>query len=1173
MRTSNRIAKIAVVIVGILSSWTLRASAQDVITTIAGGGPSGMPAVNANLNSPEYIAFDSQGNYYFTTYLQSKVFKVSTAGVITLVAGTGIAGYSGDGGLAVDAELNGPWGIAVDGANPANVYISDSNNCIVRKVTASTGVITTIAGGASGKMNGCGYSGDGGTANAAQLNVPIGLGVDKNGDLYIADSTNGRVRKVSAGSPTGTISTVAGGGGSTTAANNCRGSAPYGDAGAANKSYLCYPSGIALDTTVSPANVFVTEASTNNRCTIREVVRSTANIYRIAGEYGSCGFTDGVVATNAELYNPDQVQVSTIGGTSTVTFSDYNNARVRQFTLTYSGGVPQSGTIKTVAGSGNLGFCGDGGAALDACIYYATGVALDASGNLYVGDRLNGRIRKVTKSTGDISTVAGWGNADYASNIYYSDPAAMGTVPATGLSLYYPAAVFADRSSNDVYIGGYYSQAEYVFDSATGSTTTVAGNGFAGFAGDGAAGNATGSELNYPAGAAKDSDGNVYIADINNCAVREVIASTGDLSTIAGGSEGHLNGCAYSGDGGAATKAQLSYPHSLTIDASDNLYIADYSNCVIRKVVLSTGIITTVAGNHTCGYNGDGILATSAELYSPQDVAVDSSGNIYIADFSNQRVRMVDAVTGLISTVAGDGVAGYTGDGTATGHSLYNPVGVATDPSGNLFITDYSNNLLRWVDPGGTMVTIAGSPVGSPQGSYGFAGDGGLATSALLASPNRSTQDGAGNYYIADQYNYRIRKVTAFAGYGRSTSTLDFDEDQPIGTTSGYAPLTLSAIGPTTFYSLTVPAGFSEVDDCVGNDLVAGDTCEIDLYFTPTKGGVTTGTLKINSNAFFKTQGNTVEVSGNAVGLMASGVFAFPTQLVGASSTQTVTIKNTGALVKLDSLSVPGSTSFTVTGGTCKTGNTLATGASCTVSVTFKAASTGAKVSALSVASSDPASPLLVSVDGTATTLTFSPASLAFGTVIDKETKTLNLTVTNSTGSFTISPAITGSAFTILATGNTCATAIAAGKTCNLPVEFAPTAVESYTGTLTLVAAAGTASPTVALTGTGSTNITVTPTAIAFTTITHGSNETTNLTLKNLGAAALTLSTAFSGSGAADYTISTTGNTCGTSLAAGDSCTLPVKFAPAAAETYDATLTITTNGGTDPTITLTGTGK
>jgi trimeric autotransporter adhesin len=331
-----------------------------------------------------------------------------------------------------------------------------------------------------------------------------------------------------------------------------------------------------------------------------------------------------------------------------------------------------------VAGTGSYGYSGDGGQATSAAISYGYGVAVDASGNIYIADTNSHCIRMVTKSTGIISTVAGTG---------------------------YP-----------------------------------------GYSGDG--GQATSAALYSPYGVAVDASGNIYIADSANYRIRMVTKSTGIISTVAGtGSSG------YSGDGGQATSAALYSPRGVAVDASGTIYIADTYNNRIRMVTKSTGIISTVAGSGTQGYKGDGGPATSANLYYPASIAVDALGNIYIADQYNNCIRMVTKSTGIISTVAGTGYSGYSGDGgQATSAALYYSCGVAVDVSGNIYIADSSNYRIRMVTKStGIISTVAGS------GSYGYSGDGGQATSAALKYPYGVAVDASGNIYIADTYNYRIR--------------------------------------------------------------------------------------------------------------------------------------------------------------------------------------------------------------------------------------------------------------------------------------------------------------------------------------------------------------------------------------------------------------------------------
>ncbi len=278
--------------------------------------------------------------------------------------------------------------------------------------------------------------------------------------------------------------------------------------------------------------------------------------------------------------------------------------------------------------------------------------------------------------------------------------------------------------------------------------STVAGSGSAGFSGDGGA--ATAASLLAPIDVAFDASGNLYIADLQNQRIRKVNTS-GIISTVAGNGDYGFNG-----DGGAATSASLNYPGGVAVDVSGNLYIADGANNRIRKVNTS-GIISTVAGTGVGGFGGDGGAATGAGLNSPGGVAVDASGNVYIADVSNHRIRKVNT-SGIISTVAGTGSFGFSGDGgAATSAGLNQPSDVAVDGSGNLYIADIGNQRIRKVSITGIISTVAGN------GDYGFSGDGGAATAADLYYPRSLAVDASGNLYIADVGNSRIRKVNGLA--------------------------------------------------------------------------------------------------------------------------------------------------------------------------------------------------------------------------------------------------------------------------------------------------------------------------------------------------------------------------------------------------------------------------
>ena len=308
------------------------------------------------------------------------------------------------------------------------------------------------------------------------------------------------------------------------------------------------------------------------------------------------------------------------------------------------------------------------------------------------------------------------------------------------------------------------------YSCTSGNILTIAGSGPSipgqqRYSGDG--GQALCAGLCYPMGVAFDASGNMYIADENDARIRKVVLSTGIITTIAG------NGLwGYTGDGGPATAASMHYPWGIVTDGSSNLYIPEYGNNVIRKVNTSTGIISTYAGKGTAGFSGDGGQATNAEFNNPDAVAIDASGNLYITDLWNERIRKITMSTGIITTIAGNGTGGFSGDGgPATSAEINAPQGIATDGSGNVYICDLFNNRVRKINVSdGIITTIAGN--GPSGGAGSFSGDGGPATAAGLYYPQGVAVDGSGNVYIVDQYNQRIRKVNSsgiistFAGTG-----------------------------------------------------------------------------------------------------------------------------------------------------------------------------------------------------------------------------------------------------------------------------------------------------------------------------------------------------------------------------------------------------------------------
>lgn len=723
---------------------------DGTISTIAGTGVPGFtgdggPAVLAQFANPNGVAVDGLGRILIADSDNNRIRRIDIDSSIGTIAGTGIADYTGDHGPATSATLNGPFGVSVTASG--DVIVADTSNSAIRRIN-STGTITTIAGDGNP-----GSSGDGGPATAAELAFPVAAVEDGSGNIVIVDSLNQRIRSVSVG---GTITTIAG----TVAGFG-------GDGGPATAAALRNPQGVAVD-----AAGQLVLADTNNERIRR--VDATGTITTIAGN-GTFGFGgDGGEATAAQLKNPFDTAMDAQGR---LYIADTLNHRIRRVEL--------DGTITTVAGTGQPGFAGDGGPATAAQLNEPGGVALDGQGRLYIADTVNDRIRMVD-ATGVITTIAGNG---------------------TTAVLNHAHGVAVDSQGRVVIADTYNYRIRRL---AGGTLTTIAGNGAFGFSGDG--GPAINATLSSPYYVAVDSQDRVLLSDLSNNRIRRIELDN-TIDTIAGNGN-----AAFGGDGGAATAASINQPYKVATDAQDNIYIADEANQRIRRVSAG-GTITTLAGTASPGSSGDAAAATSAQLAFPLGVAAGPGGVLVVADTNNNRVRRIDPATGIITTVAG--AIDPSGVGPAQSARLDDPQGFVVTPSltlvaggasgtlealragkvfvaagrypqtlatgalaryrtggfGNIggvaiddaahliYVTETSANRLHViteVDPSDPSTwTIA--PLANTSGTSGFA-DGAAATARFRAPTGLFLDTAAHTLYIADTGNHAIRALDLSGG-------------------------------------------------------------------------------------------------------------------------------------------------------------------------------------------------------------------------------------------------------------------------------------------------------------------------------------------------------------------------------------------------------------------------
>jgi uncharacterized protein (TIGR03437 family) len=660
------------------------------------------------------------------------VFKLDRSGIVTRVAGNSRVGYFGDGGSALNAQFGGAIRVAVDATG--NLYIADSLNHRVRRVSA--GVITTIAGDGISE-----YSGDGGPAQNARLVGPSDMAADGSGSLFLIDGT--RIRKISA---TGLITTVAG-----------DSSSGYsGDGGPAVNATFCSPSGIVVD---GSGSVYIgdSQAARVRRISADGIITTVVG----TGAHGQTG--DGGPAIDAQITSASALALDHDGNLYVLdTNDDEFNSSIRKVSL--------AGIITTVA--------------IRSTLVDSRALALDPDGSLYVAQVNFGRISKI-EADGSVTTVAGRpASADDF----------LTALTAVSAQFYGPIGVAVDPQGS-VYIADTFIHRVRVISPA-GVITTIAGNGNAGFSGDG--GLAIEASIYLPTGVALDSRGNLYIADHGNRRIRKVSPS-GTITTVAG----------------TGTNVPVGEVWAVAIDSADNLYVPDTSSHQIRRIS-TDGAVTIVAGDGTQGYSGDGGPATKAKLLLGDKTVLttDRQGNLYFVDIDVEppppgqnnvvaasRVRKVSP-DGIITTVAGNGTASDSGaGGLGTQAGLPFPTGLATDSGGNLYIADAGTATIRMLSPSGIITTIAGT------GNVGYTGDGGLATIAQFNGPAGLAIDAFGNLFVADQFNNAIRVLQPVSSRLSITGIRNAADNRSGPISPGeIVVLSGSGLGPAKLFSASVGA-------------------------------------------------------------------------------------------------------------------------------------------------------------------------------------------------------------------------------------------------------------------------------------------------------------------------------------------------------------------------------
>jgi trimeric autotransporter adhesin len=657
------------------------ASAQT-ITTIAGTGlAEGVNAQVAQLGTVGPVTLDAQGNVYFFDIEWARVRKLTPAGAVTTIAGNGNFGFSGDGGPAIHASLGSVFGLAVDASG--NLFIADSSNNRVRKVDTQ-GVISTVAG------NGTTQTQDGAVATSTGLSYPTSAAIDPLGRLVIA-ADDYSIHRVEGG----IIRRIAG-----TGQFAFFDYAPDGSLGVAQR--LDVIRGMTID---SAGSIYFSQ---NFFGRIRKLSPGgVLSTYAGNGAVGQSG--DGGPALDASLTDVSSLSMNAAGELF-ISISPSNQfvCKVRK--------VSSSGVISTVAGNGTCSDSPDSGAATSQSLSFPRHVASDASGNLYIAA---GRLRKVD-SSGQISALTGASPGGLAVEGESAIAARLDVI----------AGMLGKPSGGVVY-----TSANRIRELAGGAITTLVG-----------VSGSLSTEAQPLEPLALDASGSLYATAPTQHKVYR-ITTAGVVSVIAG-----IGQFGYSGDGGPSTAAMFNSPSGIVVDGSGNVLVADSNNQRIRKID-TAGVVSTIAGTGTAGFSPNGTAAASGQISNPRLLAISPSGELHFSESLNSRIRKINSAGNLV-TVAGTGTSGNQGDGgAATAAQIGFVSGMVFDGDGNLYFSDLTHSVVRRISTAGIISTVAGT------GVAGFTGDGGNPALARLNRPGAITLDAAGDLLIADNGNLRIRKL------------------------------------------------------------------------------------------------------------------------------------------------------------------------------------------------------------------------------------------------------------------------------------------------------------------------------------------------------------------------------------------------------------------------------